>query len=351
VKYDKNYMKNYPVSDEIFFRNYADSLNFYIGSIGNTSTIPLKEFYNNFNSITLENELKIGSLLKNIETREYDFSIADSIVNLALKERLRIRGHTLVWGKASDMYKSPDLDAYLKKFPINERSKILWSIVEDHLTTVLNHYRGKIFIWDAINEPLATWGSGKLEKNVYYRYLGQNYITDILKLANTIDPDLKLYINEYFWNYSGKRAESFYNLIKTLKENGTPIHGVGIQAHIPFADPSLEELRSYIQKITDLGLEVELTELDARLRLFRSKQDPYQAQGELYAEVLNICLDNPLCTGLTFWGFSDNDCWYDDEPLFRKPNKPYIFDENMFPKPAYFNIYQTFKKRYNMKYY
>ena len=91
---------------------------------------------------------------------------------MALEKKLRIRGHTLVWGKASWMYKSPDLNG-----------KLLWDVTKAHITKVLNHYRGKIQVWDAVNEPLATWGTGEFEDNVYTRYLGEEYVEKVFQLA------------------------------------------------------------------------------------------------------------------------------------------------------------------------
>jgi endo-1,4-beta-xylanase len=94
---------------------------------------------------------------------------------------------------------------------------------------------------------------------------------------------------------------------------------------------------------------VELTELDINLLHFQFAPDPYQAQGEYYAALLKACLRNPMCRGITFWGFSDNDCWYDEvSPLvFPKPNEPFLFDANMNPKPAYTELYKTFKEALN----
>jgi endo-1,4-beta-xylanase len=137
--FEKNYLSSQSEINPLFFRQYADSLDFYIGSIGTCEEISDPRFYDNFNSITPENALKIGSLLVNDQIGKYDFSHADSIINLALEKKLRIRGHTLVWGKASWLYKSPDLNSYLDNFPENERGKILWDITKTHITTVLNH--------------------------------------------------------------------------------------------------------------------------------------------------------------------------------------------------------------------
>ena len=106
--------------------------------------------------------------------------------------------------------------------------------------------------------------------------------------------------------------------------------------------PSIENLKKYIERFTDLGLEVELTEVDARLRLFNKFDDPYLAQGELYGQILQICLENPGCIGLTFWGFSDAYCWLDKLPFIQKPTEPYLFDKDMNPKPGIEKLYNVF---------
>jgi endo-1,4-beta-xylanase len=350
-KFDRNYLSEAsPGYDYQPFRRYADSLKFFIGATGDTKTIKDPEFYTNFNSITPARELKMGSLLKNNKVGEYDFSHADSIIDISLEKNLRIRGHVLVWGKLSSMFKSPDLDAYLDQFPKENRSKILWDLIENHITTVLNHYKGKIYTWDVVNEPLAILGSGEFDNNLYYRYLGEEYIERAFKLANKVDPGLKLYLNEYFLSYKDKRTESFYNLVKKLKENGVPIHGIGIQGHIPSSDMSFVDFNKFIQRITGLGLEVEITELDARLILFKSAEDPYVAQGEYYGKMLWSCLNNPLCKGITFWGFSDKESWYDDMPLFfPKPNEPYLFDAKMNPKPSFYELLRIFRETYDKR--
>ncbi len=342
--FKRDYLSKSAGLSQISFRSYADSLHFYIGSVGNVEAITNPKFYNNFNSVTPENELKMGALFKNSEIGEYDFSHADSIVNSALSRNIRVRGHALVWGKLSGVFKRPDLDHYLKDFPIEERSNALWNLMRNYITTLLKHYKGKIYVWDVVNEPLDFRKAGELEKNVYYRYLGENYIARIFRLAHSIDPDVKLYLNEQLNSYDDKRSEAFYNLVRKLKDDNVPINGVGIQSHIIYMLPNLDEFESYLQKFTALGLEAEITELDARLILFRKNPDPYKAQGEFYGSLLRICINNPFCRGITFWGFTDNHCWFDNLIWFTKPNEPYLFDKDMNPKPAFEELYRSFQR-------
>lgn len=344
--YQRKYLQKSSEWIGLAFRKYADSLHFYIGAIPPVTSISDPLFSDNFNSVTPENLLKMGPLLKDLRIGEYDFSHADTLVNLALEKNIRVRGHTLVWGKQSDMFKSPDLKAWLENYPEQERSSILQKTVENHITIVLNHFRGRIKIWDVVNEPMSIFHPGELENNVFLKYLGDEYIARSFILAHSVDPDLKLFLNENLISYTDRTAEAFLELVKNLKDNHVPIHGVGLQCHIGSRrDTSVTDLRTFIEKFTDLGLEVEITEMDARLRLFNGSEDPYEAQGKYYGRILNVCLSNPLCKGLTFWGFSDSRSWQ-DAMFFPKPNEPYLFDGDLNPKPAFYEVYKTLRNEY-----
>jgi len=344
--FKRRYLLNLHETSTQPLRHYADALNFLIGAaITDGAVLNEPGVFTTFNSMTPENHLRMGSLLKNNTIGEYDFSQADAIVDNALEKKIRVRGYPLIWGKLSDMLKQPDIDSYLQGFAVQERARILNDLIEKHITTVLTHFKDKINIWDVINEPLDLSGAGTLEENVFYRYLGEDYIANAFKFAHSIAPDAKLYLNEQLDNYSDKRAIAYFNLAKKLKNKGVPVHGAGIQSHITFSLPRLDDFCFYLQKFADLGLEVEITELEARLMLFKEVNDPYKAQGFYYSRMLEICLDNPACKGITFWGFCDTACSYDAIPwIFPKPNEPYLFDKAMNPKPANSELIKILKK-------
>jgi endo-1,4-beta-xylanase len=71
---------------------------------------------------------------------------------------------------------------------------------------------------------------------------------------------LKFY-NDYNEINAVKR-EKIYKLVKGLKDAGVPIHGVGLQGHWAINEPSREQLDSTIKRFVDLGLKVQITELD-----------------------------------------------------------------------------------------
>lgn len=316
---------------------------FFVGAaVYRASDIDNQWFGQSFNSVTPANALKLGAVNTNLDRLEYDFSEGYEFVHRARSKGLRVRGHTLVFGKLSDVYRSPDLEAWLTQFDgADEKKERLLHLLEHHIKTVVQHYQNDIYEWDVVNEPLAMFGDGKIEENVFYRHLGEDYTSLAFDYARKYAPNAKLFVNEQFNNYTGKKANNFRKWLKSQLEAGVPIDGVGLQGHRLFYLETPENTRSFIQSIVDLGVDVEITELDARLRLFKDAPNPYEAQGEYYRSIVKTCYEIHRCRGVSFWGFTDRDSWHDELPyMFSKPNEPYLFDNQGLAKPGLWLIDQ-----------
>lgn len=346
MQFDKNYLTKKTNVATLPVKLNASQARIFLGAAPNHIEQMLRpEFNQVFNSITPENALKISDLL-NIETMTYNFEQADILVEQAISQNIRVRGHTLVFGKLSDQYKKPDLDLWLSQFPEHERKAKLTALVEQHIENVLNHYRGKILEWDVVNEPLDMFGNGNLEENVFYRYLGPDYIAQAFIKAKAVDPNITLYLNEQFYNYTDARAEAFYQLVVSLLNKGIPIEGIGLQGHMLFYLVTPKDTASFVQRFTNLGLKVQLTEFEARLRLFKDFADPYQAQGEYYRDVIQACYEINGFDGVTFWGVDDSYSWLNDMTwLFALPNEPYLLDAQQQAKPGLLLINQWLKNK------
>jgi endo-1,4-beta-xylanase len=157
----------------------------------------------------------------------------------------------------------------LSASPRADRSRVLGELVHRHIRTVLTHFKGRMATWDVVNEPLYMFWSARIDDNVFFRYLGSEYIADAFRIARGVDPTAKLYMSEQLESFSDARAEAFFKLAQHLKQEGVPIDGVGLQSHFGFTLPAMEEFRAFLARLTALGLEVEITELDARLALIR----------------------------------------------------------------------------------
>jgi endo-1,4-beta-xylanase len=296
-----------------------------------------------FNSMTPANATKWGSLLVGGKLGKYDFTTADALVNLALAKATHVRGHALVWGRYPGAGHPSDLEEVLKA--ASDPRARLEQLLSEHINAVLGHFRGRIPQWDVVNEPLHFW-KPIWDDNVFYRTLGPEFVATALRLAHAADPSLELVLNEQLPQYEGEHAEKFFEIVQHLQQSGVPLHGVGLQSHVLLALPSVASLEAYMHRIAELGLFVEITELDVRVRLFSDDPDPYAAQGRYFRDLATACAKQPACRGITVWGISDRFTWIDEEPPFRwmKPNDPLLFDQDLRRKPAYLGLVEALRQ-------
>ena len=270
-----------------------------------------------FNSLTPGNAMKWGS----VEPTQgsFNWAEADQIVAFAQAHNQQVRGHTLVWHNQNPGWLTNG----------SWTSAQLGSLLQNHISTEVGRYKGKIAAWDVVNEPFNE--DGTYRPDLWYNGLGADYIANALTWARAADPAAKLYINDY--NVEGVNAKStaLYNLVKDLRSRGVPIDGVGLQAHLILGQvPS--SLQQNIQRFADLGVDVSITELDVRMALPADSTKLAQQAAD-YKSVLNACVAVTRCAGVTVWGFADSDSWVPSTFPGYGAATPY--DENYAPKPAY----------------
>ena len=299
-----------------------------------------------FNSVTAENAMKWGELAR--EHGDYDFTAADALVDWAETRGLRMRGHTLVWGQSTNQGYPADLPT--KIVEAADPEAFTREAIRTHVSTVVERYAGRVESWDVVNEPLAPVGSG-FARCIFYEAIGPSYIAETFHAARKADPCARLFLNEYFLSYDGPKARAFIELVEDLLDEGVPIDGVGIQGHVYIAAPEPEGFRNFLAKIADLGLQIELTEVDilklAMLGRLESGQDLFEAQADVYDDLAAACVETPACRGITVWGIEDGLTWFDDLFPFTlfAPNEPLLLDRSLEPKPAYHAVQAEMEQR------
>lgn len=261
----------------------------------------------------------------------YDFHHADAVVDWAVENGMKVKGHVLTWSVTSPQ----NLLEKLEPYQIREH-------LRRHIYTTIGHYRGRIHVWDVVNEALAPDGS--FAQNIFYRKLGPTYIEEAFRWAHDADPKAILLYNdnkvEGMGGPNAKKSDAFYNLLSDLKAKDVPIHGCGIQAHFNAAGvgrnrvPTPRMVKQQIRRIGELGLSVNISEMDVRVSQL-SPNIRQIAQRQIYHDILAAALSEPAFDGIWLWGFTDRHTWvthfyYDDEPL--------IFDEEYERKEAYYGL-------------
>jgi len=296
-----------------------------------------------FNSITAENAMKMESLQPS-EGKFY-WRDADSIVNFAKRNNIKIRGHNLCWHEQVPNW-----------FFIGDDGKqvtkeVLLKRLKTHITTVVKRYKGEVYAWDVVNEAIDDDPKKLMRNSKWYQILGEDFIVKAFEYAHEADPEAKLYYNDYNTERPEKR-ERIYKLLKGLVEKNVPIDGVGLQAHWSIYEPSEEELRTAIERYSSLGLKIQFTEVDLSIypwektkRAKRTDEDDRftealeQKQMEKYAMVFKVFREfKSVITNVTFWNISDRYTWLDEYPVMGRKNYPLLFDTNLQPKKAFWKV-------------
>ena len=132
-----------------------------------------------------------------------------------------------------------------------------------------------------------------------------------------------LCLNEALDSFSpdDDKRKALLALLKRLIAAKVPVDCVGLQVQAVWHGFDVADLRTFIDDVLALGLVVEISQLDARLRLFSDAKDPYEAQGLYYRDIVESCLSRGgACTGITWSGVSDATSWFDN--VLVRPCRP-----------------------------
>lgn len=297
-----------------------------------------------FNSITAENDMKPQPTEP--AYGQFNWENADKIANFCRSNGIKLRGHCLMWHAQIGEWMYQDEKGNLVS------KETLFQNMKHHITAIVERYKDVIYAWDVVNEAISDggWQGGRrgmgehpspYRNSPLYQIAGDEFIKKAFIYAREADPDVLLFYNDYNAADPGKR-DRIYDMVKSMKEEGVPIDGIGMQGHYNVYGPSMEDVDAALTKYSTIVKHIHITELDIRANQEMGGQLNFSRDGgnisqvvktlqeDQYARLFKVLRKHKdVVDNVTFWNLSDRDSWLGTR------NYPLPYDENYKAKRVY----------------
>lgn len=323
-------------------KSVGTAISIYKNDLTNSSLPETEAVGFQFNMLVAENDMKPEAY--GGQNGRFSFTgDAEKIVRFATNKKMTMRGHCLVWNQQSPSWISGDGGKTNDKNWTREEAL---AIMKNHITNVMQHYKGKVHEWDVVNECLDDNQSSvrtnpegyEIKKNcVWQQAIGDDYVDSAFVYAHQAAPDAELYLNDYGVEFQGKaKSAAFYNLAIRMKKAGIPIDGVGLQCHFSIGDVDSLRLDQTVGRFEEAGLKCIITELD--MGIPDTSDANLEEQARSYRVITDIMLNHDNCPSMVIWGLKDNNSW-------RESSNPLLFTAQLDKKPAYYAIRSALRHR------
>lgn len=268
-----------------------------------------------FDAVTLENASKWATV-QHAED-EWDWSRADECVSEARAAGLSVRAHPLVW------------DEHVPAWAVDVPPEAFRRASDTFLERAVSRYAGRVETWDVVNELIED--DGRQSTAPLFSRRGAGQAEAAFHLARAEDPTARLFYNDDAIAWNNERSRGVEAMLRRWKSEGVPVDGVGMEMHLHAGKaPPEQTVRQRIRAFGDLGLQVEITELDVRTAHLRGAERGRRiAQARAFYDAVHACVAEPACGRVGFWGFTDRHSpWPQGEAAT-------LLDEDYTPKLAW----------------
>ena len=322
---------------------------------GATKDLILKHY----NSVTIGNELKPEAVLDQSATLAYmesnngdqtnpqiSLKQASAMLKFCEDNNLDLRGHVLVWhSQTPDWFFKENYDANADFVSPEIMDKRMENYIKNVMNAIKTEYpKLNVYSWDVVNE--AASDSGTMRNAGAYSqgdgssgwvsvYGDQSYIKKAFTYARKYAPEgCKLFYNDYNEYSENKLKYIQSDILKDLID-AKLIDGMGMQSHIGMSSPSIAQYEAALRSYADLGLEIQVTELDVSLR--SNSDEDLLALAERYRQCFDmykrVKADGVNLSAVVLWGITDSTSWIGGYPL--------LFDKDYQAKAAYYAVADT----------
>jgi GH35 family endo-1,4-beta-xylanase len=248
-----------------------------------SNTIYKNFVLSHFNWAVCENESKWQANEPSRDSETY--TQADYIYNWCNGNGIKMRGHCLFWEQTSMV------PSWATSLSCTE----LQGEVNERIDNGVGHFKDKFRHWDVDNEMLSN--------DFYGTCLGNQGRANMFIRAKQVDPNCKMFMNEYNGNsFGGYDSGPYVTRANQLIALGATIDAYGIQAHVnsPF-DPQ-SYWTNVLKRLGVQGKPIWATEFDT------DTTSDAQRATDLYNFYL-ICFSDPNVAGIMQWGFMVGTTW------------------------------------------
>jgi len=344
-------------------------------------------FLHHYNTMTASNHHKVSFLLGSAPNAwNWDFNVADGVVDWAEANDLAMVGHTLIWHTQSQPWLTnvPGTNDPLTRAEAIEN-------MHEYIRTVAGRYAGRMYSWDVVNEVIAVrsgtwWGANPdwrahmrrnetghglpLDRNDLTRWYdafangavgdecGSDYVFYAFRFARMYDPHAILYYNDYN-TFSGVKREAIAQMVEQINERWTQdplydgrllIEGIGMQAHYNLRNwpANVGYVRQAINRFIRTGARVSITELNVYLEgggivpTDDLLPELFEEQARRYYELFSLFLEFADYIPRITWFI-----WVDlpaEQGAWRRwphSQRPALFDESRQTKPAFYAVLEA----------
>ena len=340
-----------------------------------------------FNSITLENEMKPDTVLgnsyskklisvqeaKNLgyiipdnyaddEVPQLSLDAVDKTLEFCAKNNIKMRAHTLMWHQQTpNWFFAED---YSGKTPTTP--EVMDARLEFFVRTVMRHVMDKeedltgkagsiVYAWDVTNEYThrtneptdPSWMDVYGDMGLQPSYVKKAFTIAYEELENRgLQNDVTLFYNDYD-EYNC--ADDIVSLVNFINSDKKICGGIGMQSHLTGPEnPTIDLYAETLDKFLATGLEVQVTELDAEVKGAENDEEGLAEQAAYMKAIMETIVKKQLnrdknanpkgITGVTVWGLYDNCSW--------RSNIPLLFGSGINdPKPSFYAFIEAAKAR------
>jgi endo-1,4-beta-xylanase len=293
------------------------------------------------------------------EPYTFDFCAGDTFAAYAAAYHQTMRYHNLIAGTAA-LGQTPN---WVQSPVLPWTATSLSAVMKQWITTVIDRYRGKVSVFDTVNEALDPVGDPSV--NVFQQVIGYpKYVEEAFQYANAANPQALLLYDDYL-NWYGAKYTNEKTLLGDLQSTthvdvaGMEMFGVGPELLPGSGDPRSADLTTAMSTLASTyGVKTGLTQMNVPFfETYNTSgtSDPLipaswqlTNQQKVYDYLTKACLASTSnCAIFMIWGVSDT------YALAVSPTKakldttkdqlsyPYggtLFDPEYQPRPAFGDV-------------